>query len=77
MANSVYPPASRELSQKRRTLAPTSKQHSMPSARESSPTGPASEDQVDSALRQTYTSRNQHAGIKYVYEGFRVAPWVP
>jgi hypothetical protein len=67
MANSVYPPASRELSQKRRTLAPTSKQHSMPSARESSPMGPDSEDQV--GLRCRSRARHAMPGIKALRHG--------
>ena len=58
MANSVYPPASRELSQKRRALAPDIEAASMPSAQRVFAEGAAArEDQAGHRRR----SRARHA----------------
>ena len=57
MANSVYPLASREIAQKRQPLLPTSKQHSMPSAR-SPATGRCPRKPSRSSPSQSRTSRN-------------------
>jgi AhpD family alkylhydroperoxidase len=60
MANSVYPPASRELSQKRRALAPDIEAAFDAFSRESSPRGAAREDQAVIAVAVAHVTQSPY-----------------